>query len=179
MYSAQYGNLKYWFHCRYLHVSEAISTTFNKMWTWDCCYFVRYWSCYCSCCWRWWRLSRNESKSNGWKSEKMEKNMQSHYFSPQPSVKLIEGFSMTSRRRYCCPKAMERGPCRCPKPDLWELNLRHLCKNVFFVLPINLQSYCPRERKRSIKTLKSKNDVLGMFLVLWPITVKSWQPDKD
>ena len=56
--------------------------------------------------------------------KKWKKYTQSHYFSPQSSVQLIECFYMTSRRPYWCSKTMERRPCWCPKPDLWELNLQ-------------------------------------------------------
>ena len=52
--------------------------------------------------------------------KKMEKNMRSHYFSPQSSVQLIECFCMTPRRPYWCSKKMEWRPCWCPKPILWE-----------------------------------------------------------
>ena len=54
---------------------------------------------------------------------------------------------MTSLRPYWCPKTMERWPCWCPKPILWELSF-FLMQTLSFV-PINLYRCWPREWKHS------------------------------
>ena len=64
---------------------------------------------------------------------------------------LIEGFHMTSRRPYWCPKTMKRRPW----PIRWELNSFLMQK---LSVPINLHRCWPHESKHSIGSLS--NDVV-------------------
>ena len=63
----------------------------------------------------------------------------------------IEGFHMTSRRPYWCPKTMKPRPCRCPKQVLWELN-SFVMQMLSFVL-INLHRCWPREWKTDYRRI--------------------------
>ena len=66
---------------------------------------------------------------------------------------------MTSRRPYCCSKTIKRWPCLCSTKILWELN--SFLMQTFSFVAIILHRCWPREWKRSIFKLLSRNEVIA------------------